>query len=148
VSGFVTGWFGLWADRLSRKLLLLVGFVGAFCFIGIAYLARGSWTHDLPLFIVILVLFYIFVNVSYLSEDTFKAEIWPTRSRATYTAVVRFFSIGVYIGTIFLVQLFDLDQTILFNVLIWAIGLAAAIVWAVFGRETGRGVSVAVSSAE
>jgi MFS family permease len=148
ISGFVTGWFSLWADRMSRKILLLVGFIGAFVFVGMAYLLRTQWAHDLPLFILILVLFYIFVNVSYLSEDTFKGEIWPTERRATYVAIVRFISIGIYIGTIFLIPRFTLDQTILFNVGVWALGLLAAIIWSVWGRETGHGVSVAAASAE
>lgn len=146
--GFFSGFFGFFADRLSRKGLLLAGYAGTTVVTAVIYLTVGDWTKDMTLFWILLVLLNVFVNVSYLTEDTLKSEVWPTKSRGTYTAVVRFVSIGLYIVTIYLTQAFSLSQYILFSLVVWGIGLAGAVAWFIGGVETGKGASLEHASGE
>ncbi|MEL9970931.1 MULTISPECIES: MFS transporter [Metallosphaera] len=143
--GFV---IGLLADVLSRKLLLLVSFLGA---TGMTFLIMGTipfWSSSLSLFYSLLVLLNLFVGVSYLTEDALKSEIWPTLRRGTITAVARFVSIGAYIPTIYLTSNLSITQYTLFNGLVWAVGTVAAVLWFIKGYETGKGVSVDEISGE
>ncbi len=146
--GFVSGFLGLLADRWSRKDLLLIGYGGTFIMTLIIYLTVSGWTKDLALFWVLLVALNLFVNIGYLTEDTLKAEIWPTKVRGTLTAIVRFVSIGMYVVTIYMTQHYSLSQYMLFNLVVWAIGLAGALVWYWGGIETGRGTSLDTASGE
>ena len=133
---------GVFADSLSRKLLLLISFVGA---TGFTFLIMGTipmWSKSLTLFYSLLVLLNVFVGISYLTEDALKSDIWPTLKRGTITAVARFISIGAYIPTIYLTSNFSIFQYTLFNGLVWAVGMVAAILWFVKGYETGKGISV------
>lgn len=146
--GFISGFFGLYADRLSRKWLLLIGYLGTFLMTVVIYLTVGAWSHTLALFWILLVILNLFVNIAYLTEDTLKGEVWPTRRRGTYTALVRFVSIGLYIPTIYLSSVLNLHQTMFFNMLIWAVGLSGAVWWMSRGAETGAGVRIDEASAE
>jgi MFS family permease len=146
--GFFSGFFGLAADRLSRKGLLLIGYLGSTLVTLWILVALPEWSKSLPYFFALLILLNLFVNIGYLTEDTLKAEVWPTERRGTYTALVRFISIGLYIVTIYLTQNLSIQQYILFSLVVWAIGLAGALVWWFFGHETGRGVDLARASGE
>jgi len=144
--GFVSGFLGLCADRWSRKSLLLVGYLGSFVVTLVIYFTTSGWTKDLAIFWLLLIVLNIFVNLAYLTEDTLKGEVWPTKSRSTYTAVVRFVSIGLYIVTIYLSANYNLSQYMLFNLVVWGIGLIGALVWTFAGSETGKGVSLEAAS--
>ncbi len=127
---------------MSRKALLLIGYLGSFVFTGIIWLTIGSWSKSLSLFWILLILLNVFVNISYLTEDALKGEVWPTHRRGTYTAIVRFLSIGMNIPLTFLTSGLSLNPTILVNLIVWAIGLSGAVVWSLRGVETGKGVSI------
>jgi MFS family permease len=137
--GFVSGLIGFWADRLSRRTLLFGGYLGALVLTLLVYLTAGDWSKDVVIFWLFLVLMNMFINVAYLAEDTLKGEVWPTHRRGTYTALVRFIAIGLYIVTIYLTAHFNLRHTMLFSVVVWAIGASGALVWYVKGVETGQG---------
>ncbi|MGC9140722.1 MFS transporter, partial [Athalassotoga sp.] len=145
---FGIGFVGLGADRWSRKNLLLIEYVGTFVMTLIAYLTVGIWSKELFLFFVLLIILNAFNGIGYLTEDTLKGEVWPTKVRGTYTAIVRFVSIGLYIVTIYLTQDLSLSQYMLFNLLVWGIGLAGAIVWFIWGNETGKKTILEVASGE
>ncbi len=147
IVGFVSGFFGLFADRLSRRWLLLIGYLGSFLATVVIFLTVGAWSKSLALFWILLVVLNLFVNVAYLTEDTLKSEVWPTRVRGTLTALVRFVSIGLYIPTIYIALGLSLRGAMLFNMLIWAIGLSGALLWFSRGNETGAGVSIDEASA-
>lgn len=147
-TGFISGFLGIWADRISRKTLLLLGYGGTFIMTLIIYLTISAWSKDLTLFWILLVLLNIFVNIAYLTEDTLKSEVWPTSTRGTYTALVRFISIGLYIATIYLSQNYGLHEYMLFNMVIWIIGLAGAVAWYFAGVETGKGATLESASGE
>jgi len=147
-AGFASGFVAFWADRLPRRGMLLTGFAGALLFAVLFWIFRGAWTSEFWLFLLLMVLFYGFVNISYISEDTFKSEIWPSEKRATMLAIVRFTSIGAYIGMIFVIQHLTFHGALILNGAVWLFGLCAAVVWRIFGRETGAGTAVSVSSLE
>jgi len=148
IAGVVTGAFAFWADRLSRRWLLLVGYLGGFIMTLIIALLVNTWASTIVLFWILLVLYNAFGSIAYLTEDTLKAEVWPTRRRGTYTAAVRFVSIGLYIGTIYWTQNFSLNAFTAFVVGVAVIGLAGAVVWFFWGNETGQGVSIEMASGE
>ncbi|MGC8590063.1 MFS transporter [Athalassotoga sp.] len=145
---FGIGFVGLGADRWSRKNLLLIGYTGTFVMTLIAYLTVGVWSKELMFFFVLLIILNAFNGIGYLTEDTLKGEVWPTKVRGTYTAIVRFVSIGLYIVTIYLTQNLNLSQYMLFNLLVWGIGLAGAVVWFILGNETGKKTILEVASGE
>ncbi|WP_304458695.1 MFS transporter [Alicyclobacillus sendaiensis] len=147
-TGFVSGFFGLWADRWSRKWLLFIGYLGSFLMTLVIWATIPTWSKSLALFWLLLIVLNVFVNIGYLTEDTLKGEVWPTKRRGTYTALVRFVSIGLYIATIYITQNFGITAYTMFNALVWAIGLAGAIAWFIGGYETGKGASLDVASGE
>ncbi len=148
LTGFISGFFAFWADRLSRKMLLVLGYGGSFVVTLVLSVTTGAWAASAALFFLLLVVLNLFVNVSYLTEDTLKGEVWPTKVRGTYTAVVRFVSIGLYIVTIYLTQSYSLTGFTIFSAVVWAIGLLGAVAWFIGGVETGAGASIEVASGE
>ncbi len=147
-TGFISGFFGLWADRLSRKNLLLTGYLGTFLVTVLIYFTVGTWSKSIAFFMILLVVLNVFVNIGYLTEDALKGEVWPTARRGTYTAIVRFISIGCYIPVIYISGAASLKGNMILNIGIWAIGLIGALVWLAKGIETGKGVSIEEASLE
>ncbi len=147
-AGFVIGFLGLIADRVSRKKFLFWSFLGTFVMTAIVGLTTKAWQHDMTLFWVLLVILAGVNSLCYLTEDTVKAEVWPTLHRGTLTAVARSISIGLYIPTIYITATMSTSHYILFNAAVWFVGTLAAAAWLVWGRETGHGVSIQVASGE
>ena len=129
IAGFVSGIYGFWGDLLSRRWVILVGYAGALLLTGIVWTTESTWVKELALFWVLLVVLSVFVNIAYIAEDTLKGEVWPTRYRARFTALVRFISIGGYIGTIYWTEHFTTKGLIFFNTMVWVLGLLAALLW-------------------
>jgi hypothetical protein len=102
----------------------------------------------LALFWVLLVLLDVFTNVGNLVQDTLDGEVWPTRYRARLTAVVRFVSIGGYIGTIYWAQHFSTTSLIGFNLAIWGVGLLGTLLGFLGGIETDKGMDIESVSGE
>ena len=130
------------ADIISRRLILLISFMGTVASTAVIYFTIPYWTSNLILFWILLIVLNVFTSISYLSEDTLKGELWPTSRRGTYTAIVRFVSIGAYIPAIFLTAGLTISQYMLFNLSVWSLGLVASIVWFIKGIETGKGRSL------
>ncbi|NON61302.1 MFS transporter, partial [Acidianus sp. RZ1] len=134
LSEFFVGLFiSFFADKLSRKSLLVWSNAGIVVFTLITYFLIPEWESFLPLFWALLVTINAFTAIQYLTEDTFKGEVWSTIRRGTYTAIARVVSIGLYIPMIFLTASLSLSNYVLFNVGIWGIGLVAAILWYIYG---------------
>ncbi|MHB1981045.1 MAG: MFS transporter, partial [Sulfobacillus sp.] len=123
-------------------------FLGTFVMTVIIGLTTGAWQHNMTLFWILLVVLAGVNSLCYLTEDTIKAEVWPTLQRGTLTAVARFVSIGLYIPTIYLTASMSPTNYILFNAAVWFVGLVAATAWLIKGRETGLGVSIQTASGE
>ncbi len=147
-AGFIIGFLGLIADRVSRKHFLFWSFLGTFVMTVIVGATTSVWKHDMSLFWIFLVILAGVNSLCYLTEDTVKAEVWPTVHRGTLTAIARFISIGLYIPTIYITANMSTTHYILFNAGVWFVGLLAATAWLIWGRETGRGVSIQVASGE
>lgn len=147
-SGFVIGFLGLIADLVSRKKLLFWSFLGTFIMTVIVGLTTKAWQHDMTLFWILLVILAGVNSLCYLTEDTVKAEVWPTVHRGTLTAVARFISIGLYIPTIYITAHMSTSHYILFNAGVWFVGTLAAGAWLLWGRETGGGLSIQAASGE
>ena len=75
IAGVVTGGFAFWADRLSRRWLLLVGYLGGFVMTVIIALLVNTWASSIVLFWILLILYNAFGSIAYLTEDTLKAEV-------------------------------------------------------------------------
>ncbi|MHB8293244.1 MAG: MFS transporter [Acidimicrobiales bacterium] len=146
--GFASGVIGFWGDKLSRKNLLVIGYAGAAAITAVAWATESVWVKTLALFWVLLVAINVFTNIGYLTQDTLKGEIWPTRYRSRFTALVRFVSIGGYIGTIYWTQSFSTTALIGFNLAVWVFGLAGALLWFFGGVETGQGTSIEMVSGD
>lgn len=139
LSEFIVGLIvSFFADNLSRKALSLWSNLGIVIFTIITYYLIPVWKNDLMIFWILLIIINAFTSVQYLTEDTFKAEVWSTIRRGTYTAIARVVSIGLYIPTIFITASFGLSQYVLFNVGVWTVGLVAAISWYIYGFETSK----------
>lgn len=146
--GFVGGFLGLFADRWSRRHLLFWSFLGTFVLTVIIGVTTSVWTKDMTLFWILLGVLAIVNSLCYLTEDTVKAEVWPTAQRGTLTAIARFISIGLYIPAIYLTSNLPINSYFLFNATVWLLGLLAAGAWLLWGRETGQGVSIEQASGE
>ncbi|MCY0860009.1 MAG: MFS transporter [Sulfolobaceae archaeon] len=143
ITEFVVGLFiSFLADSLSRKHLLLWSNLGIVVLTLLTYFLIPAWSKDIAIFWALLVGINAFTSVQYLTEDTFKAELWSTIRRGTYTAIARVVSIGLYIVTIFATINFGLSQYILFNLGVWSVGLVAAILWFIFGFETSKQITI------
>ncbi len=146
--GFVVGFVGLIADRVSRKKMLFWTMLGTFVVTVIIGLTTGTWQHNMTLFWILLVILAGINSLQYLTEDTIKAEVWPTLQRGTLTAIARFVSIGLLIPAYILTSSMPASTYILFNAAVWFVGLVAATAWLVKGRETGLGLSIQTASGE
>lgn len=147
-AGFVIGFLGLIADRVSRKKFLFWSFLGTFAMTAIVGLTTKAWQHDMTLFWILLVILAGVNSLCYLTEDTLKGEVWPTLHRGTLTAVARFISIGLYIPTIYITANMSTAHYVFFNAGVWFVGTLAAAAWLIWGRETGRGVTIQTASGE
>ncbi len=144
----LAGFFGLMADRVSRRWMFFASTTLTFFVTVVVWILEGAWSKNLTFFFILLVILNLFNSVAYLTEDTVKGEIWPTDRRGTYTAVVRFISIGVYAGTIFVTEHFSLRGTVLFNAVVWFVAALGTFVWLLKGVESGAGASVEEASQE
>jgi len=146
--GFAGGFIGLIADRVSRRKMLFWSFVGTFVFTVVIGTTTGAWLTNMPLFWILLSALAIVNSLCYLTEDTVKAEVWPTTQRGTLTALARFVSIGLYIPAIYLTGNMPVHSYFLFNAAVWLVGTIAAGAWLMKGRETGQGLGIEVASNE
>ncbi len=148
LAAVISGAIFLSGDRFSRRRTLLLGYVACAGISLIIVLTRGWWHSDALRFLALVFVLNFFINIAYITEDTFKAEIWPTAVRGSMTALVRFISIGCYVVTIFVTQNLTIGEYLGFNLAVWLVGLAGAALWSAFGIETGGGAALGIASGE
>jgi len=142
VTELIVGMFAFWADRWSRKATLLVGYVGCLGVSVAIAISAPEWRGSVGLFFSLLLVLNVFLAVEFLASTTLQGEVWETKRRATFTAVVRFVSVGLYVVTIYLTQGLSLTEFTWFAVVVWTIGVAGALAWYLGGAETGRGAGL------
>jgi MFS family permease len=148
LAAVLSGLVFLAGDAFSRRKTLLFGYAACAAISLIILLSRQWWQAEAVRFLALVFVLNVFINIAYITEDTFKAEIWPTQIRGTMTALVRFISIGLYVVTIFATQNLAIGAYLGFNLAVWLVGLAAAVLWSVFGIETGGGTDLGIASGE
>ena len=126
LSAFLVGLSARWAGRLSPKILLLVGYgmtsVSAFLLLHIEAPHR-------PAFWAVLLLLSAFTSLSYLAEDTFKSDLWPSAVRARVVAFVRAFGMAGYLALLLWAHAAPLSHFMWAMVGTWMLGFMAAVVW-------------------
>ena len=148
LAAVLSGTAFLLGDRVGRRVFLVGGYAGcAAISLGI-WFAQPWWLGHGGRFLALVFLLNIVINIAYMAEDTFKAEIWPTARRGRMTALVRFTSIGLYATMVLLTQPLAIADFLALNTGFWVVGLLGALLWFAYGRETGAGVSLGVASGE
>jgi MFS family permease len=148
IAAVLSGLAFLLGDRVGRRFLLLGGYAGCMAVSIEIWFAQPWWLGHGGRFLALVFALNIVINVAYMAEDTFKAEIWPTSLRGRMTSLVRFTSIGLYAAMVLLTQHLAIAGFLALNAGVWGVGLLGALVWFGFGRETGGGVSLGVASGE
>lgn len=148
VAAVLSGLAFLLGDRVGRRWLLLGGYAGCTAISLGIWFAQPWWLGHRGGFLALVFGLNIVINLAYMAEDTFKAEIWPTALRGRMTALVRFTSIGLYAAMVLLTQRLAITDFLALNTAFWGVGLLGAALWFGFGRETGAGVSLGVASGE
>jgi MFS family permease len=150
--GFLAGAVvSVMAEKWSRKKLLTYSMIGTFIVTWGIYalnVSTAAFSDSLITFYAVLIVLNVFVGAGYLAEDTLKGEVWQTTRRGTLTALTRFIAIGAAIPAYYIGLGLSENNYILFNALIWTVGLIGVLVWHFKGIETGQGVSIAVASGE
>ncbi|MGC8542610.1 MAG: MFS transporter [Vulcanisaeta sp.] len=139
ISGIIVGAI---ADFISRRVMLLTSSLGTLITSLFVWLVMSIVGKPQLLFWFLYVLFSMFVNTYWLSEDTLKSEYWVTRRRGSYTAVVRVISLGGSIPIIFLSSYLPMSSYFIAIAVVFGVGFISSLVWYLVGTETGKGISI------
>ncbi|BDR92834.1 MFS transporter [Vulcanisaeta souniana] len=143
VASFISGIpVSMFADKVSRKLLLLTSSLGSLITSILILSLISSLVNDQYIFWALFILFSILVNTYFLTEDALKSEYWVTRRRGSYTAAVRVMSLGGSIPVIFLSSYLPVSSYLVLATAIFSVGFAASLTWYLIGAETGKGISI------
>lgn len=135
LTAFGVGLTARWIGRISPKKVLLGGY-GVACLASCALVVVERPGH--PGFWPVLFILSAFTSLSYLAEDTFKSDVWPSVVRGRAIGTVR--SIGL-LG--YAVLLLTLRHTAVRQFLaviagVWGVGLAAAVLWWIGQRRLSQ----------
>ncbi len=123
--------------RNSRKNFTLYSYLGGFISMIFILLLVG-YMKSLFVFLPLLFFNMIMSEFGWVSRTTLEPETFPTKLRSTAIGLIRVFPMTAYIASIYLTSSLNAYQFILFNLILWAIGLCGAFVWYYFGFETGN----------
>ncbi len=144
IVAFIAGFIGMVADKFSRKRFLLISAILVVIFAYLFIPTMKLWITDTFIFWFLFIGVSIFINIYFLAEDTLKSEIWPTRRRGLYSAIVRVISLGGSIPVIFLAVNLPIISYMWLGIGIFGTGLVASIAWYIWGTETSKGKSVRI----
>ncbi|MGC8568875.1 MAG: MFS transporter [Nitrososphaeria archaeon] len=148
LAAFFGGLLGLGADRWSRKKLLVVSYFLSLVSFALFYFFVPVWSKDLSAFWILLILAEVWPQLAWEAADALKTEIWPTIKRGTFVGLNRGLTFLISIPFLYIGSVLTLSQYMLLNVLWWIAGFLAAVVWYIWGVESGKAVSIAVPSGE
>jgi len=148
LAAFFGGLLGFGADRWSKKKVLVYSYLLSLISFALFYVLVSVWTKNLLVFWILLILSEVWPQLAWESADSLKSEIWPTIRRGTFLGLNRGITFLISIPFLYIGSVLTLSQYMLLNVIWWVAGLAAAIIWYIWGVESGKGVSIAVPSGE
>ena len=144
IVAFLAGFLGLVADKFSRKRFLLVSAVLVVVFAYLFIPTLKIWITNTFIFWFLFIGVSVFINIYFLAEDTLKSEIWATKRRGLYSAIVRVISLGGSIPVIFLAVNLPIVSYMWLGIGIFGTGLVASVAWYIWGIETSKGRSVRI----
>ncbi|WP_292000135.1 MFS transporter [Caldivirga sp.] len=144
----LAGLVGLVIDKVSRRSFTLFSYLGGLVTmipIFLIYAALNTPLRaSLLIFYTLLFLNMAFSEFEWAVRTMLEPELFPTRVRGTWIGVIRLISYGVFIVlSYYLLSTLNTYQYLLTNLILYAIGAAAAVAWFIYGIET-RGISIGV----
>ncbi len=131
---------GFIAARLvsrGRKNFTLYSYGGGFATMVLILILVG-YMKSVVVFLPLLFLNMIMSEFGWVSRTTIEPEAFPTRLRGTAIGLIRIFPMVAYILSVYFTSSFSAYQFILFNLILWGIGAIGALIWFIFGFETGN----------
>ncbi|MGC8558875.1 MAG: MFS transporter [Nitrososphaeria archaeon] len=148
LAAFFGGLIGLGADRWSRKRLLVYSYLLSLASFVLFYILVPVWVSNIWVFWLLLILAEIWPQLAWESADALKSEIWPTNKRGTFVGLNRGLTFIISIPFLFIASLLTVSQYMMLSVLWWVAGFAAAVIWYIWGVESGKSISIGVPSGE
>ncbi len=143
MAGFIAS---ILIERIRRKTFALLSFFGGLATVLLVLLAVGS-LGNIWLFYSMLFLNMMFSEFGWASRVVMEPELFRTKVRSTFIALVRVVAWGFFITSIYATASLATPEFITLNVILWALGAAAALSWFVRGVET-RNVSLEMITGE
>ncbi|MDS0256369.1 MFS transporter [Thermoplasmatales archaeon AK] len=131
----VAGFIAMPLINRERRGYTLWSFAGGFITI-IVILALVPDLSNLYIFFPLLFINMMFSEFAWASRTTLEPEVFPTRYRSTAIGLVRVAPMVAYILSVYYTANLDPFQFILFNAILWGIGVVGAVVWYLMGLET------------
>jgi len=94
--------------------------------------------HNVLIFYPLLFINMMMSEFAWASRTTLEPELAPTRIRGTFIGVVRLAPMIVYPVLVLVTSNVSLKIFIVINIFLWLLGLIGAIVWHIYGIETGN----------
>lgn len=126
LTAFAAGLTAKWAGKVSAKKILSAGYGTAFlAAVALYWIERPTHGGFWP----ILFILSASTSMSYLAEDTFKSDEWPSALRGRLIGAVRMAGLIGYGIVLVLMHGTGLRHLLLIIAMVWAVGFGAAIVW-------------------
>lgn len=140
VGASVAGFVAMYLINRERKMYTLLSFLGGTLVMMIILLA-APLLQSMIIFLPLLFLNMVFSEFAWASRTTLEPELVPTRIRSSAIGIIRLAPMIGYAVSVYLTASFSLQQFLIYNLGLWVLGLAAAVVWFVYGYET-RNVNI------
>lgn len=122
-------------NAFSRRFFAIWTFLGGFLStIAIALLADRL--TDALIFFPLLFLNMVMSEFAWAARVTIEPESFPTKLRGTAIGLIRIFPIAAYELSVYFTSNLSLFQYVIYNVVLWGIGVIGAGLWTAKGFET------------
>lgn len=131
-TAFAVGLSARWLGRLTPNTILLGGYGTALAAaIALAVVQTPGHSSFWPILFVLSA----FTSMSYLAEDTFKTDAWPSRIRSRMIGLVRVAGLISYAILLSLVHGAPVHIFLRIVAGVWALGFLSALVWWLARRQ-------------
>jgi len=135
VGATIAGFVAVPLISKGRKNYTLFAYGGGFVSM-VVILFSASYLGNMFIFMPLLFLNMFFSEFAWASRTNLEPELFATQNRSTMIGLVRIFPMAAYIFSIFITSGFGLEYSLVYNSALWALGLAAAVLWFIRGTET------------